>query len=173
RQHGGRAARPVAGDHRPGRADPALRAAGPHAHPASDRALRNARDMSTPVATRPFAVAGVARAARVRRYGLWLAAAGVLLLLPQSVRTGTAIAVMNQMGIAVIFALSFNMLLGQGGMLSFGHAVYFGLGGFIAAHVLNMAVRGAISLPVPLPPPLRAPGRLPSAPPPAPSPPPP
>src|SRR5438094_400585 len=53
-------------------------------------------------------------------------------------------------GIVVIFALSFNMLLGQGGMLSFGHAVYFGLGGFIAAHVLNMAGRGAIYLPVPL-----------------------
>jgi branched-chain amino acid transport system permease protein len=41
------------------------------------------------------------------------------------------------------------MLLGQGGMLSFGHAVYFGLGGFIAAHVLNLAGRGALYLPVP------------------------
>jgi len=100
--------------------------------------------------TRPLAVAGVARTARVRRYGLWIAAAGVLLVLPQLIRTGTAIAIMNQMGIAVVFALSFNMLLGQGGMLSFGHAVYFGLGGFIAAHVLNLAGRGALYLPVPV-----------------------
>ena len=106
--------------------------------------------MSTPVATRPFAVPGVARAVRARRLGLWLAAAVVLVILPQLVRTGTALAIMNQMGIAVIFALSFNMLLGQGGMLSFGHAVYFGIGGFIAAHVLNMAGRGALWLPVPL-----------------------
>ena len=32
----------------------------------------------------------------------------------------------------IIFALSYNMLLGQTGLLSFGHAVYFGLGGFVA-----------------------------------------
>src|SRR6266566_4583231 len=74
----------------------------------------------------------------------------VLLALPQLIRTGTAIAIMNQMGIAVAFALSFNMLLGQGGMLSFGHAVYFGLGGFIAAHVLNLAGRGTLWIPVPV-----------------------
>ena len=36
------------------------------------------------------------------------------------------------MGIAIVFALSFNMLLGQTGLLSFGHAVYFGLGGYAA-----------------------------------------
>ena len=106
--------------------------------------------MSSPAATRPLAMPGVARAVRARRVGLWLAAAVLLLVLPQLVRTGTALAIMNQMGIAVIFALSFNMLLGQGGMLSFGHAVYFGIGGFIAAHVLNMAGRGALWLPVPL-----------------------
>ena len=105
--------------------------------------------MST-ATTRPFAVAGVAHAARARRYGLWVAAAVGLLVLPQVVHTGTAIAIMNQMGIAVVFALSYNMLLGQGGMLSFGHAVYFGLGGFIAAHVLNLSGRGAIYLPVPV-----------------------
>ena len=29
----------------------------------------------------------------------------------------------------ILFAMSYNMLLGQGGMLSFGHAVYFGVGG--------------------------------------------
>ncbi|MEX2132322.1 MAG: branched-chain amino acid ABC transporter permease, partial [Pseudohongiellaceae bacterium] len=40
--------------------------------------------------------------------------------------------------IAIVFALSYNMLLGQGGMLSFGHAVYFGLGGFLAVHALLM-----------------------------------
>ena len=106
--------------------------------------------MNTPAATRPLAVPGVARAVRARRWTLGLGAAVVLIVLPQLVRTGTGLAIMNQMGIAIIFALSFNMLLGQGGMLSFGHAVYFGIGGFIAAHVLNMAGRGALWLPVPL-----------------------
>ena len=33
-----------------------------------------------------------------------------------------------------IICLSYNMLLGQGGMLSFGHAVLFGLGAYSAAH---------------------------------------
>ena len=86
----------------------------------------------------------------LRRHGLWICGAVLLLVLPHVVRAGAAIPLMNQMGIAVVFALSFNMLLGQGGMLSFGHAVYFGLGGFIAAHVLNLAGRGAVYLPVPL-----------------------
>ncbi len=85
-----------------------------------------------------------------RRYGVWIAAAVVLAVLPHVVRTPVAVPVMNQMGIAVVFALSYNMLLGHGGMLSFGHAVYFGLGGFIAAHVLNLVGKGAFWLPVPL-----------------------
>lgn len=103
-----------------------------------------------PAAARPLAVAPAARAGVLRGYGVWLAAAAVLVVLPWLVRTGAAVPVMNQMGIAIVFALSFNMLLGQGGMLSFGHAVYFGLGGFLAAHALNLAGRGALYLPVPL-----------------------
>ena len=103
-----------------------------------------------PAASRPLAVSGVARAGLLRGYGVWLAAAVVLIVLPWVLRTGAAVPIMNQMGIAIVFALSFNMLLGQGGMLSFGHAVYFGLGGFLAAHALNIAGRGGLYLPVPL-----------------------
>src|SRR5207237_8234104 len=125
------------------------RAAGAESEVAPPRSLRHPRDVST-ATTRPFAVAGVAPAARARRYGLWVAAAVGLLVLPHLVHTGTAIAIMNQMGIAVVFALSYNMLLGQGGMLSFGHAVYFGLGGFIAAPVPNLSGRGACYRPVPV-----------------------
>jgi len=54
----------------------------------------------------------------------------------------------SEMGIMIIFALSYNMLLGQGGMLSFGHAVYFGLGGFIAMHALNFINEGVLFLPL-------------------------
>jgi branched-chain amino acid transport system permease protein len=103
-----------------------------------------------PAAARRLAVADVARAGVVSRYGVWLTAAVLLIVLPWVVRTGAAVPIMNQMGIAIVFALSFNMLLGQGGMLSFGHAVYFGLGGFLAAHALNLAGRGTLYLPVPL-----------------------
>ena len=68
--------------------------------------------------------------------GVWLGYLAVLLLLPQFFDSILAISIFNQMAIAIVFALSYNMLLGQGGMLSFGHAVYFGLGGFLAVHVL-------------------------------------
>jgi branched-chain amino acid transport system permease protein len=54
------------------------------------------------------------------------------------------------MGTLIIFALSYNMLLGQGGMLSFGHAVYSGLGAYAAVHVLNLVGKGAFALPIPL-----------------------
>jgi branched-chain amino acid transport system permease protein len=50
---------------------------------------------------------------------------------------------LSQMGIAIIACLSYNMLLGQGGMLSFGHAVYSGLGSFLAMHTLNRSAAAA------------------------------
>jgi branched-chain amino acid transport system permease protein len=108
------------------------------------------RTTEAPSAARPLAVPAPAAARTLGGYGIWLAAAAVLIVLPWVVRAGAAVPIMNQMGIAIVFALSFNMLMGQGGMLSFGHAVYFGLGGFIAAHALNMAGRGGLYLPVPL-----------------------
>ena len=56
----------------------------------------------------------------------------VILVLPLAFRQGFALSLLSQMGIAIIFALSYNMLLGQTGLLSFGHAVYLGLGAFVA-----------------------------------------
>lgn len=108
--------------------------------------------MSTPTsaAARTVSVADAARPSPLRRYGAWVAAALALALLPHVLRASVAVPVMNQMGIAVVFALSYNMLLGQGGMLSFGHAVYFGVGGFLAAHALNLAAQQGLWLPVPL-----------------------
>lgn len=73
-----------------------------------------------------------------QKSAIWLAYLGVLLGLPLLFDSILAITIFNQMAIAIIFALSYNMLLGQGGMLSFGHAVYFGLGGFMAVHTLVM-----------------------------------
>lgn len=48
----------------------------------------------------------------------------------------------NLMGINIVLALSYNMLLGRAGLLSFGHAVYFGLGGFFCVHVMNWIASG-------------------------------
>jgi branched-chain amino acid transport system permease protein len=55
---------------------------------------------------------------------------------------------LSLMGISIVFALSYNMLLGQTGLLSFGHAVYFGLGAYFAVHTMNAVI--AADFPVPL-----------------------
>jgi branched-chain amino acid transport system permease protein len=85
-----------------------------------------------------------------RRIAVWTAAAVVLVAAPQVFTQGFAVSMLSQMGIAIIFALSYNMLLGQTGMLSFGHAVYFGLGAFFAAHALNGIGAGSFHWPVSL-----------------------
>lgn len=74
----------------------------------------------------------------VKKLSVWIAYLAALLLLPLFFDSILAISIFNQMAIAIVFALSYNMLLGQGGMLSFGHAVYFGMGGFLAVHALLM-----------------------------------
>jgi branched-chain amino acid transport system permease protein len=84
------------------------------------------------------------------RWIVWGATVLLMASLPLVVTRGFAITLMSQMGIFIIFALSYNMLLGQSGMLSFGHAVYSGLGAYISVHVLNMASKGQIWMPVSL-----------------------
>lgn len=84
------------------------------------------------------------------KLGLALAAIILIYLLPQIFTSRFAHSILNQMGIAIIFALSYNMLLGQGGMLSFGHAVFYGLGGFMAIHGINMVNNGTVPIPTEL-----------------------
>lgn len=67
----------------------------------------------------------------------WIIAAVLLAVMPFIFTNNSAITIMNQMAITIIFALAYNMLLGQGGMLSFGHAVYAGVGGFACMHIMN------------------------------------
>ena len=79
----------------------------------------------------------------------WIIAAIALAILPFVFTGGGSITIMNQIGITIVLAMSYNMLLGQGGMLSFGHAVYMGLGGFVAVHVMNIVEYQEIWLPLP------------------------
>jgi branched-chain amino acid transport system permease protein len=80
---------------------------------------------------------------------VWGGFALVLLLAPLAVSGGLALSILSQIGIAIVACLSYNMLLGQGGMLSFGHAVYTGLASFMAIHALNQVEQG-LPLPVSL-----------------------
>ena len=82
------------------------------------------------------------------RWMLLLAA--LMLLAPWVFNSPFAHAVLTQMGIAIVACLSYNILLGQGGMLSFGHAVYTGLGAYMAMHVLRSAGGAGWSVPVSL-----------------------
>ena len=86
----------------------------------------------------------------VGRWLVWGATAVVFALLPLVFSSGFAITLLSQMGIMIIFALSYNMIFGQGGMLSFGHAVYSGLGAFFAIHALNWIGQGHLWMPVSL-----------------------
>jgi len=84
------------------------------------------------------------------RWIIWGGAALLFVAAPHVFLGGFALTMLTQMGTLIIFALSYNMLLGQGGMLSFGHAVYSGLGAYVTVHVLNLIGKGALYVPVPL-----------------------
>jgi branched-chain amino acid transport system permease protein len=86
----------------------------------------------------------------VGRWLIWSLFAIVLIFAPLIFTSNLSGTMLAQMGIAIIACLSYNILLGQGGMLSFGHAVYTGLGSFVAIHVLNSITAGTSQIPVSL-----------------------
>ena len=86
----------------------------------------------------------------VGRLLLWSGFALLLLVAPLLFKSSLALTVLSQMGYMIIICLSYNMLLGQGGMLSFGHAVYTGLGAFFTIHALNLVGGGKLPIPVSL-----------------------
>ncbi|MCS6765396.1 MAG: branched-chain amino acid ABC transporter permease [Candidatus Protistobacter heckmanni] len=84
------------------------------------------------------------------RYLLWGVTALIMLVLPLIFKSSFALTLMSQMGTMIIFALAYNMLLGQSGMLSFGHAIYSGMGAIFTVHLLNMIGKGQVFVPLPL-----------------------
>jgi branched-chain amino acid transport system permease protein len=104
-----------------------------------------------PAAARPGAAAHYHfRPYNVGRWVLWGLFALVLMVAPLVWKSSFGQTMLIQMGIAIIACLAYNILLGQGGMLSFGHAVYGGLGSFLAIHTLNFVADGRLWLPVSL-----------------------
>lgn len=74
----------------------------------------------------------------------------VIAVAPLFFSKGHALSLLCQIGIMTIFALSYNVLLGQTGLLSFGHAVYYGLGAVGTMHALNAVSSGLLPIPVTL-----------------------
>ncbi len=86
----------------------------------------------------------------VGRWIVWSLFALVLAVAPLMFTSSLSHTMLSQMGTAIIVCLSYNMLLGQGGMLSFGHAVYSGMGAFLTIHTLNLVSKGQLPIPVSL-----------------------
>lgn len=106
-------------------------------------------DVTTDVVNVPARAGASAGLAGVARHAApWLALAVAFAVLPMIFTSGSALTMLSLMGIMIVFALSYNMLLGETGLLSFGHAVYYGLGGFVAVHAMNTVIHDR--LPVPL-----------------------
>jgi branched-chain amino acid transport system permease protein len=80
----------------------------------------------------------------------WAAYALCWCVAPWVLGSGPGLNLLTQIGFMVIICLSFNLLLGEGGMLSFGHAVYSGIGAYAVIHALNAASQGQLGVPVAL-----------------------
>lgn len=86
----------------------------------------------------------------IGRFVVWSLFTLLLCVAPLVFTSSLSHTILSQMGVAIIVCLSYNILLGQGGMLSFGHAVYSGMGSFLAIHTLNAVSNGQLPLPVSL-----------------------
>ena len=72
----------------------------------------------------------------------WIVLAGALVLAPGWLPSGASVGLLAQIGIAATVLMSYHLLLGQGGLLSFGHAVYVGAGAYAVVHALNAGMGG-------------------------------
>jgi len=82
----------------------------------------------------------------IGRFVIWTLFALALAVAPHLFTSSLALTMLSQIGYLIIICLSYNILLGQGGMLSFGHAVYTGMGSFIAIHAMNRI--GGLEIPL-------------------------
>ena len=73
----------------------------------------------------------------LKPFSTWIIIAAIAAALPLAFESSFALTLLSKMGVLIIFTVAYNMLLGQGGMLSFGHAIYFGLAGYASIHILN------------------------------------
>ncbi|MBS0454115.1 MAG: branched-chain amino acid ABC transporter permease [Proteobacteria bacterium] len=89
---------------------------------------------------------------------LSLAAVALLAALPVLLPAGLLNASIQAL-VAALFACAYSLLAGRAGMLSFGHAAYFGVGAFATVHAMN-ALGGTGLLPTPLMPLIGAVGGL-------------
>ncbi len=96
-------------------------------------------------------------ASRFRQSSIWIVVLALAIAAPwvfynyhTGRQSGFVVSMLTQMGMMSILALSYNMLLGQAGLFSFCHAVFFGIGGYATIHFLTLAGAGSLPLPMEL-----------------------
>ena len=57
---------------------------------------------------------------------------------------------LSQVGITIIFAISFNQLLGQTGLLNLGHSIFMGAGSYFSGLILLQINKGDLYMPLPI-----------------------
>ncbi len=86
---------------------------------------------------------------QTRHVVILLATLAVFAVFPAILSPNMLNAVIKMM-IAALFALAFTLAMGQAGMLSFGHAAYYGLGAFAALHLMLAVEKKLFFFPTPL-----------------------
>ena len=88
-------------------------------------------------------------ASRFRQGSIWIVVLALAIAAPWAFynyhtgrQSGFVVSMLTQMGMMSILALSYNMLLGQAGLFSLCHAVFFGIGGYATIHFLTHGRRG-------------------------------
>jgi branched-chain amino acid transport system permease protein len=96
-------------------------------------------------------------ASRFRQGSIWILVLALAIAAPwvfynyhTGRQSGFVVSMLTQMGMMSILALSYNMLLGQSGLFSFCHAVFFGIGGYATIHFLTLDGAGSLPLPMEL-----------------------
>ncbi|MBC8747802.1 branched-chain amino acid ABC transporter permease [Paraburkholderia sp. WC7.3b] len=90
---------------------------------------------------------GLPRRRRGRALAPWFALVAFLGVPPFIWPHSWLLAYLAQSATMIVFALSYDLLLGATGLLSFGHAAYAGLGALIAARVFNASGMPLVLLP--------------------------
>lgn len=75
---------------------------------------------------------------------VWIGVGIILIILPVVLRR-FHVYLSTEMLILALFAVSFNLVLGYGGRLSFGHAAFYGIGGYTVG---LLAIKGSVPFPL-------------------------
>ena len=81
---------------------------------------------------------------------MWSSIFLFLISTPMWISRDWHLVVASQVGITIIFAISFNQLLGQTGLLNLGHSIFMGAGSYFSGLILLQINKGVLYIPLPI-----------------------